>query len=125
MSIYKNLLRGLAQKLIPGRRRAAEEDNVMRLLQASLAAPVPETWEEYAARAADPMRKLSQGEITLEACYASLPSKPDFVAPEVPELIWDLVSDVDNPESGFREFLEHLENGSPQERVIEFIHWLG
>lgn len=124
MSGYKNLLRSLAQKLIP-RRRAAEEDHVMRLLQASLAAPVPETWEEYAARAADPMRRLSQGEITLEACYASLPSKPAFVAPEVPEFIWDIVSEVDNPESGFRELLELLENGSPQERIIEFIHGPG
>lgn len=100
----------------------AEEDRVMSLLQASLNAPTPETWEDYIARAADPMRKFSQGKITLDACYASLPSKPSFVSAEVPEFIWDIVSEVDNPASGYRELLELFESGATEEQIIEFIN---
>lgn len=86
---------------------------------------VPTMWEEYAKRAADAMGKLARSEISLSACYNLLPSQPSFVSKEVHQFIEDIVSEVDNDQSGFRELQQLLETGATQSQVVDFMNWLG
>jgi len=85
----------------------------------------PTTWEEYAKLAADAMGRLARSEITLSRCYALLPPNPCFVSKNVHHFIRNVVSEVDNDQSGFRELRDLLKNGATQSQIVDFMNWLG
>jgi hypothetical protein len=102
-----------------------KDEGEMSLEENLREAGAPATWEEYATLAADATGKLARGKISLSACYDLLPSKTSLVSKEVHQFIENIVSEVDNDQSGFRELQQLLETGATQSQVVDFMRWPG